>query len=121
MIVYVVTTYSKKGRQVKAVFEDRAQAIYYCALFEQDDAEIDEMDTGAIRISGNKKPLHEWAVFVSPELIVKDMGLRYTFRESRTHDVDSDGSVTVYMTLDMGVPEDKVKEIAIDYVRQLKK
>lgn len=120
MIVYVVTTHALKGRKVKAVFEDRDQAVYYCALFERDDPELDEIDTEAIQITGKKKPLHEWTVHVKPDGRVSDMGLRYTFDETLTYDEDTDGTMIVCMTLDMDIHEDKVKEIALDYVRQIK-
>ena len=121
MIVYVVTTNPHGDRIVKAVFEDRDRAVYFCALHEHEDSELDEMDTEAIQITGNKKPLHEWTVFVKPDGVVSEMSKRYTFNEVLWHEVDLDGTVLVRMTLDMDIPEGKVKEIAIDYVRQLKK
>lgn len=120
MIVYVVTTQASIGRKVKAVFEDRDQAIYCCALFEREEAELEEVDTEAIRISGNKKPLAEWTVCIDAGGKVIDCNYLYTFNKKRHFIVDEDGSGAVYLTVDTDLPEDKVIEIALDYWGSLK-
>ena len=118
MIVYIVTTYRDGERRVKAVFEDRDQAIYCCALCDQKDAEIEEHDTEAIKISGNKKPLAEWTVYVNPDGEVIDTSVRYTFEPQCKYSEDVDGSWVACLTQDVSVSEDQVKEIVLDHIDQ---
>lgn len=120
MIVYVVTTHSKFGRKVRAVFEDRDEAIFCCALLERDESELEEFDTEAIKITGTMKPLCEWTVFIRADETIMDVGQRYTFDTVFGHDVDADGSGLVRFTLSLDVTEDKAKEIALDHWRRLK-
>ena len=115
MIVYVVTTRTDIGRRVKAVFEDRDQAIYCCALFEREDAELEELDTDALKISGNKTPLVEWIVCIRAEGSVADVGKRYTFDKVRSCVEDIDGSCVVRMTHDRSVDEDIAVDIMLEY------
>ncbi len=121
MIIYIVTTSPYGDRAVKGVFEDRDQAILMCALLENDDPLLEEFDTEAIKIGGSKKPLAEWTLLINAEGVVRDMGLRYTFDQKLKFDDDLDGSVIVTLTLDTDVPADKVKEIALNHVRNRKK
>ena len=121
MIVYVVTTYSELGRKVKAVFEDRDQAIFCCALLERDDAEMEEWDTEAIKTTGTMKPLCEWTVFIRSDGTVFDIGQRYTFKEVQRWEEDTDGSGVMRMTLSLNVSEDTVKEIALEHWERMKK
>ena len=121
MIVYVVTARADEGRKVKAVFEDRDQAMCCCALCESDYAEIEVVDTEAIKIGGTKKPLAEWLVIINRHGEVIDAGVRYTFNETRRHCWDVDGSCDVRITHGVNVTEDTAKEIALDYWDKLEK
>lgn len=121
MVVYIVTTQNREGRAIKAVFEDRDQAEYCCALLETNDAMLEEWDTEALEISGKAKPLAEWLVIINPDGKVIDIDHRYTFTESLRHSWDIDGSCAVRMTQATDVPESKAQNIALDYWRQLEK
>ena len=120
MIVYVVTTHTDLGRKVKAVFEDRDQAIYCCALCEREYPEIEEMDTEAIQITGNKKPLAEWTVCFDADGNVIDCDRRYTFSETLRLVEDIGGCETMFLTVDKDLTEDEVKEIAQNHRRRMK-
>lgn len=120
MIVYVVSVHSKLGRKVKAVFENRDDAIFCCALLERDEAELEEYDTEAIKITGTMQPLCEWTVFIRADETIVEVGKRYTFENGFGHDIDTDGSGLVRFTQDLDVTEDKAKEIALEHWRRLK-
>lgn len=120
MIVYVVTTHTPMGRKVRAVFEDRDPAVFCCALLEHDEAELEEFDTEAIKITGTMKPLREWTVYINADGEAIDTENRYVFTETLKFHEDVDGSVSVYLTVGTDVPEDKVKEIALDHWRRKK-
>lgn len=121
MIVYIVTTNPHGERKIKAVFEDRDQAIYCCALCDQEDAMIEEWDTEAIQITGHKKPLAEWTVFINGKGEAIDAELRYTFTEILKFSEDMDGSGAVYLTVDKDTTEAEAKTMAVEYWEQLKK
>ena len=121
MIVYVVTTPSSRGRTIRAAFEDRDQAIYFCAFLDDDDATLETVDTDAIKVSGNQKPLADWLVVIDPDGEVVDTEMRYTFIETRRCRQDMDGSYYVRITHPIDVSEEQAKEIALDYWRNVKK
>ena len=121
MTVYVVTTHSSHGRKVKAVFEDREEAICCCALLEADEAVMEAWDTDALKISCKKKPLAEWIVIIAPDGRVIDSDLLYTFDEVCRHSWDVDDSCTVRMTHDTDMSEGRAREIALNYWRKLDK
>ena len=119
MIVYVVTT--GEGRSIKAVFEDRDQAICCCALCDQEDCMLEEWDTEAIQITGHKKPLAEWMVFINSEGKVIDTEVRYTFNEVLKFNADFDGSGTMHLTMDVNASEDEAKQLALNHWQRMKK
>lgn len=121
MIVYVVTTNVSSERKIKGVFEDREQAICCCALLNHDDAELEEWDTEGIKISGNKKPLHEWTIYVNDVGEVIDLERKYTYEKAFRRCKDFDGSCTIHMTLDMSVSEEEAKQIARDNWQKMQK
>ena len=121
MTVYVVTTRTGDGRKIKAVFEDRDEAICCCALFEADEAIMEAWDTDEIHVNCKKKPLAEWIVIIGADGRVIDMDVIYTFKEICRHSWDFDDSCTVRMTHDVDVSEGRAKEIALEYWRQLEK
>lgn len=121
MQVYVVVTYPDGECNIKAVFEDRDQAIYCCALCEREDATIEEWDTEAIKITGTKKPLATWSVYINSKGEVIETDLRYTFSKVLKFREDMDGSGAMYLTTDIDVPEDEVKKIALDHWQRMKK
>ena len=121
MVVYVVTAHTSEGRKIKAVFEDRKQAECCCALLDGDDSMLEAWDTDGIKITGNATPLAEWLVLIKPDGSVIGMDRRYTFTEMVHHSWDLDGSCAVRMTHPTVLSEDRVKEIALNYWRQLEK
>ena len=119
MIVYVVTT--GDSGSIKAVFEDRDQAIYCCALCYQEDCMLEEWDTEAIQITGHKKPLAEWTVFINGEGKAIDTEVRYTFNDVLKFCADFDGSGTMHLTLDVNASEDEAKKFAVNHWQRMTK
>lgn len=62
MKVYIVTSGFYSDYHIDAVFLDKAQAEYYCALHNLEDAHIEEYDTDEHVIECQKPIFKEWSV-----------------------------------------------------------
>lgn len=62
MKVYIVTSGDYSDYYIDAVFLDKAQAEYYCALHKLEDVHIEEYDTDENVIECQKPVFQEWVV-----------------------------------------------------------
>lgn len=79
MKVYIVTSGCYSDYHINAVFLDKAQAEYYCALHKLEDADIEEYDTDDHVIECQKPIFKEWSVHFRNGEIENSWFNGYTF------------------------------------------
>lgn len=120
MIVYVVTTGTGEYRKFEAIFDNRKQAAYYCAIKNSDETRIEEWDTDGLQFTGSKTLLSCWSAFVTTNKEIRRLTESFTFDEE--NDCEQDGSGwDISITTEFGMTEDQARAFILDRFDKMSK
>lgn len=120
MIVYVVVTSVCSRQRIDAVFEDRRQAAYYCAISDNLETHIEEWDTEAVQFAGKQELLSRWEGEVKPDNEFEYLYERFTLKGEKRRFKQTPDGWDVTFTVKYGTPEETVRKLILDEIEALK-